>query len=72
MLINLLLGQGGGKGEPLVPPVISDRLEVVVVNRVRVIEKVSRLIKEEGFAIGEGDRSKVEGVITPVIFVVRC
>jgi hypothetical protein len=47
MFMDLVLIQGGGKGEPLVPPVISNRSEVVVVNRVVIIEKVGRLIKEE-------------------------
>jgi hypothetical protein len=41
--------------------VISDRLEVVVINRVRVIKKVVLFIKEEGLAVREGDRSKIEG-----------
>ena len=57
MFIDLDLIQGGGKGEPLVSPVISDRLEVVIVNRVRVIKKVVRLVKEEGLAVREGDRA---------------
>jgi hypothetical protein len=45
----------------LVPPVISDRAEVVVVNRVRIIKKVVIFIKEEGLAVREGDRAKIEG-----------
>ena len=47
----------------MVPPVSSNRSEVVVVNRFRVIEKVGRLVKEEVLAVGEGDRPEIEGVV---------
>ena len=50
MLLNNRIGS-------VIGAVISDRLEVVIVNRVRVIKKVVRLVKEEGLAVREGDRA---------------
>ena len=45
MFIDLVLIQGGGKGEPLVSPVSSNRTEVVVINTGGIIEVIGGLVE---------------------------